>query len=110
MPATLEDLKTSLRIDGDADDTLLQHYLNAANNYVKNAVADSETGSDAFFNDDNVDDMVTTATLAIASTYYEYRSSVTCMNIRDVDPVANSIICQLQGQYALWEMNQNAKD
>lgn len=37
-PITIEDIKTSLRLDLPDDDTMIQRYINTAESYVANAV------------------------------------------------------------------------
>ncbi|MDT6981718.1 head-tail connector protein [Levilactobacillus zymae] len=97
MP-TLDDLKLSLRLDSDADDRLLNGYLNTAENYIKQAVG---TESDAFYDDASVIDLFNTAVLALASAYYNYRSSLVPTTAISIDLPVDSIIGQLRGLYDL---------
>lgn len=97
MP-TLDDLKLSLRLDGDADDRLLNGYLNTAENYIKQAVG---TESDAFYDDASVIDLFNTAVLALASAYYNYRSSLVPTTAISINLPVDSIIGQLRGLYDL---------
>ena len=47
MAVTLEDVKLYLRIDGDAEDSLLQACMAAAESYLISAVSDYETNYEA---------------------------------------------------------------
>lgn len=105
MP-TLDDLKLSLRLDGDADDMLLNGYLASAENYIKQAVG---TESDAFYDDASVIDLFNTAVLALASAYYNYRSSLVPTTAISIDLPVDSIIGQLRGLYDL-KMEANTDD
>lgn len=97
MP-TLDDLKLSLRLDSGADDKLLTGYLTAAENYIKQAVG---TELDAFYEDTSVVDLFNTAVLALASAYYNYRSSLVPTTAISVNLPVDSIIGQLRGLYDL---------
>ncbi|QMU09311.1 phage gp6-like head-tail connector protein (plasmid) [Levilactobacillus suantsaii] len=97
MP-TLDDLKLSLRLDGDADDELLTGYLNTAKSYITQAVG---TESDSFYEDASVVDLFNTAVMALASAYYNYRSSLVPTTAISVNLPVNSIIGQLRGLYDL---------
>lgn len=97
MP-TLDDLKLSLRLDGNSDDNLLTGYLAAADNYIKQAIG---TELDGFYDDDSVVDLFNTAVLALASSYYNYRSSLVPIAAVSVDLTVDSIIGQLRGLYDL---------
>lgn len=97
MP-TLDDLKLSLRLDSDADDRLLNGYLTAAENYIKQAVG---TESDAFYDDASVIDLFNAAVLALASAYYNYRSSLVPTTAISINLPVDSIIGQLRGLYDL---------
>lgn len=95
--ATLADLKLSLRIDGNEDDTLLKGYLLTAENYIKNAVA--EDASTSFWQKEDVSNLLDTASLALASTYYSNRSAITSTSINPIDLTLNAIIGSLRGKY-----------
>lgn len=112
MPASLDDLKLNLRVDGNDDDALLSRYLNAAETYVKNAVCDNlfDTDTTAFFNQTNIDNLYSSAVLALASTYYTYRSATVETTVNVVDQALNAIIGQLRGAYELWEDNNNGQE
>lgn len=97
MP-TLDDLKLSLRLDGDADDELLKGYLNTAERYIKQAVG---TELNSFYVNASVVNLFDTAVLALASSYYNYRSSLVPVAAVSVDLTVNSIIGQLRGLYDL---------
>ncbi|MFC6170358.1 head-tail connector protein [Loigolactobacillus jiayinensis] len=94
---TLDNLKLSLRIDSTADDTLLKGYLAAAQSYVKSAIGTELYG---FYEDASVVDLFNTAVLALASTYYTYRASLSAIAALPVDLTVNSIVGQLRGLYA----------
>lgn len=97
MP-TLDDLKISLRLDGAADDQLLTGYLNTAKSYIMQAVG---TESDNFYDYASVVDLFNTAVLALASSYYNYRSSLVPTTAISIDLPVDSIIGQLRGLYDL---------
>ncbi|MGY5340414.1 head-tail connector protein [Levilactobacillus spicheri] len=97
MP-TLDDLKLSLRLDGDADDELLKGYLNTAESYIKQAIG---TELDSFYEDTSVVDLFNTAVMALASAYYNYRSSLVPTTAISINLPVDSIIGQLRGIYDL---------
>lgn len=97
MP-TLDDLKLSLRLDGDADDELLKGYLNTAESYIKQAIG---TELDSFYEDASVIDLFNTAVMALASAYYNYRSSLVPTTAISINLPVDSIIGQLRGLYDL---------
>lgn len=97
MP-TLDDLKLSLRLDGDADDELLKGYLNTAESYIKQAIG---TELDSFYEDASVVDLFNTAVMALASAYYNYRSSLVPTTAISINLTVDSIIGQLRGLYDL---------
>lgn len=101
MAANLETLKSSLRIDGNDDDVLLNSYLSAAQNYVENAI--DEDLSQDFFGLDRVSDLYTTAVYALASAYYNNRSALSATTIVPVDLTLQSIIGQLRGLYDAYQ-------
>ena len=95
----LDELKQSLRLDGDADDKLLTGYLNAAKNYITQAVGD-ENSVPGFYEMEGVNDLFETAVYALAGSYWYYRTSVTSNTVNSVDLVVDSIIGQLRGLYS----------
>lgn len=97
MTVTIDDLKTSLRIDGSVDDTLLKAYQTAAETYVKNAVG---VDDDVFFEQETVAPLLDAAVIALASGYYTFRTSLSLVEAYPVDLATNSIIAQLRGVYA----------
>lgn len=110
MAVTLDDLKLNLRIDGNEDDTILQTELNAAVSFVKNAICGGDSDTDAFFERVDVAPLFNNAVLALASTYYENRASVTEIQTYTVDAPVNSIIGTLRGMYEVSEeVTDNAK-
>lgn len=96
---TLDNLKLSLRIDSTADDTLLKGYLAAAQSYVKSAIG-AESDAVGFYTSHEVINLFSTAVLALASTYYTYRASLSAIAALPVDLTVNSIVSQLRGLYA----------
>lgn len=96
---TLDNLKLSLRIDSTADDTLLKGYLAAAQSYVKSSIG-AESDAVGFYSSYEVVDLFNTAVLALASTYYTYRASLSAIAALPVDLTVNSIVSQLRGLYA----------
>jgi uncharacterized phage protein (predicted DNA packaging) len=107
MTVSKEELKTSLRIDGDADDTLLDGYLVAAENYIKNAIGVDE---DEFYQTESVASLMDVAIIALASGYYTFRTSLSLVSAFPVDLATNSIIAQLRGVYAKYLADKGAFD
>lgn len=97
--ANLNSLKLSLRIDSTADDALLKGYLLAAESYIKSAIG-SENDVTNFYSLPEVINLFNTAVLALASTYYTYRASLSAIAALPVDLTVNSIVGQLRGIYA----------
>lgn len=95
----LDDLKNSLRIDGNDDDFMLKNYLAAAGNYIKGAIG---TDNDTFYSETDVKTLYDVAVLALASSYYNYRSSAVSVSVTTVNLPVNSIIGQLRGRYDLF--------
>lgn len=98
MP-TLDELKQSLRLDGDTDDQLLTGYLNAAKSYITQAVGD-DNSVPGFYEMEGVNDLFETAVYALAGSYWYYRTSITSNTVNPVDLVVDSIIGQLRGLYS----------
>lgn len=98
MAANLETLKSSLRIDGDDDDKLLEGYLTAATSYIKQAIGD-DNSVPGFYEMEGVSDLFETAVYALAGSYWYYRTSITSSAVNPVDLVLDSIIGQLRGLY-----------
>lgn len=105
MTVTLDRLKISLRVDSAVDDDLLNGYILAATNYIKNAIG---TDDDKFYADDNISSLVDVATIALASGYYTFRTSLSLVQAFPVDLATNSIIAQLRGNYADYLAEQGA--
>ena len=111
MAVTLDDLKLNLRIDGNEDDTILQTELNAAVSFVKNAICGGDESADAFFERVDVQPLFDNAVLALASTYYENRVSVSELQTYTIDAPLNSIIGILRGIYDVSEeVDDNEKN
>jgi uncharacterized phage protein (predicted DNA packaging) len=71
--ATLEQLKAQVRADFDDEDDLLQHYLNAAEEYVRGFVPDiGDTDSPP----QPVPDTINQATLLIAAAWFDNRETI----------------------------------
>ncbi|WP_288646081.1 head-tail connector protein [uncultured Pediococcus sp.] len=98
MAVNLETLKSSLRIDGDDDDDLLNGYLSAATSYIKQAIGDDNSVT-GFYEMDGVSNLFETAVYALAGSYWYYRTSITSNAVNPVDLVVDSIIGQLRGLY-----------
>ncbi|WP_265478611.1 head-tail connector protein [Lactiplantibacillus plantarum] len=98
MSLNIQDLKNSLRIDGDQDNVLLKRYLDAATSYVKGAVGD-EADVPGFYDDVRVINNFETAVISLAGTYWTYRQSISSVSAVPIDLVLNSIIGQLRGEY-----------
>lgn len=98
MAANLETLKSSLRIDGDDDDDLLEGYLTAATSYIKQAIGD-DNSVPGFYEMEGVSNLFETAVYALAGSYWYYRTSITSNTVNPVDLVLDSIIGQLRGLY-----------
>ncbi|AHA05114.1 head-tail connector protein [Pediococcus pentosaceus] len=98
MAANLETLKSSLRIDGDDDDDLLEGYLTAATSYIKQAIGDDNIVP-GFYEMEGVSNLFETAVYALAGSYWYYRTSITSNTVNPVDLVVDSIIGQLRGLY-----------
>ena len=98
MAADLETLKSSLRIDSDDDNELLQGYLSAATSYIKQAIGDDNSVL-GFYDMEGVKDLFETAVYALAGSYWYYRTSITSNTVNPVDLVVDSIIGQLRGLY-----------
>ena len=99
MAANLETLKSSLRIDGDDDDDLLNGYLSAATSYIKQAIGDDNSVT-GFYEMDGVSNLFETAVYALAGSYWYYRTSITSNTVNPVNLVLDSIIGQLRGLYS----------
>ncbi|CAK1233609.1 hypothetical protein LMG30234_GAICNKDF_00549 [Fructobacillus fructosus] len=102
---SVDKLKLSLRIDSNADDKLLFGYSLAAENYIKNAIGYDH---DDFYTSKNVKDLFETAVIAQASAYYTFRTALSLVNSYPVEPVVDSIVSQLQAEYARFEEDLNA--
>lgn len=99
----LDDLKLSLRIDGDDDDRLLNSYINAAEVYIKTAVG----GDDEFWQQEDVIAVQKIAILALAGAYYDYRAALQDVMTYPINLTLNAIISQLRGKLALYEEGDN---
>ena len=107
MTVTLDNLKVSLRVDSTIDDNLLNGYILAATNYIKNAIG---TDDDKFYADENISSLLDVATIALASGYYTFRTSLSLVQAFPVDLATNSIIAQLRGNYADYLAEKGAFD
>lgn len=105
MLVSIDQLKLSLRIDSSADDTLLKGYSNAAESYIKNAIG---YDYDDFYTEERVAPLFETAVIALASSYYTFRTSLSLVQSYPVDVAVESIIGQLRGEYTLFEEEKNA--
>ena len=105
----------NLRIDGNEDDSLLKNELMAAQEFVRNAVCGVSSAPDLaqqFLEQDSVVPLVDNAVLALASTYYQNRESVSNLQSYEVDAPMNSIIGSLRGKWDIYceEVNDNAQN
>ena len=99
MTVNIEQFKTLMRIDIADDDAIINGYLSAAENYIKDAI-----GTDGnFYAQPAVVDRYETAVYAYAGTLYTYRISMTETRAIGMDATVNSIVGQLRGKYAEWE-------
>ncbi len=99
----LSDLKLSLRLDPDEeDDTILNRNLTAAESYIKGAIGNDDGLMEGFYELDSVKRSYEIAVIALASSYYTFRSSGMTgrvNTVNTVDMTGNSIIAQLRGKY-----------
>lgn len=96
----LNDLKLSLRLDPDEeDDTILNRNLTAAESYIKGAIGNDDGLMKGFYELDSVKNSYEIAVIALASSYYTFRSSGMTGRVNTVDMTGNSIIAQLRGKY-----------
>lgn len=99
MAVSVDDVKNVLYLDGNADDGLIQGYLDAAKQFVMGAV-----GSDnSFYQQGDVQPLFDVAVKSLAATYYQYRLALSDTQTYPVDLTVNSIIGQLRGMFALKE-------
>ena len=96
-------LKDSLRIDDSADDILLTGYLDTASSFIKNAVG----AEDSYYDDNSRFD---TAVIALASTYYTYRMTVSIGNTQPLNATMNALIGQMRGEVASLEEFKSKSD
>lgn len=97
MAVTVDDVKQVLYLDGNADDALIQGYIDAASQFVKGAIGDNE----AFYAQKSVRALYESAVKSLAATYYQYRLSLSDTQTYPIDLTVNSIIGQLRGRYGL---------
>lgn len=96
----LSDLKLSLRLDPDEeDDTILNRNLTAAESYIKGAIGNDDGLMKGFYELNSVKQSYEIAVIALASSYYTFRSSGMTGRVNTVDMTGNSIIAQLRGKY-----------
>ena len=99
MTVNIEQFKTLMRVDFADDDAIINGYLLAAENYIKDAIGTD----DDFYTQPAVVDRYDTAVYAYAGTLYTYRMSMTEIKAVTMDATVNSIVGQLRGKYAEWE-------
>ena len=97
MAVTIDDLKVVLYLDGNDEDALLQSYIGAANQFVIGAVGDEVP---AFWDDSKVIMLHDLAVKSLAASYYQYRLSLSDVQVYQIDMTVNSILGQLRGRYA----------
>ncbi|MCP9311335.1 head-tail connector protein [Lacticaseibacillus paracasei] len=94
MTVTTEDIKNSLRVQTDTDDTLIQNYITAAQDYVHNAV-DSTAAIDKLQAYSQFD----IAVAMLTEFWYQNRGAVTTASQEPPYSVV-SMIQQLRGLFA----------
>lgn len=97
MAVTIDDLKAVLYLDGNDEDTLLQSYIDAADQFVIGAVGDDVSN---FWSDSKTVALYDLAVKSLAATYYQYRLSMADTQVYQIDMTVNSILGQLRGRYA----------
>lgn len=97
MAVTIDDLKAVLYLDGNDEDALLQSYIGAANQFVIGAVGDEVP---AFWDDSKVIMLHDLAVKSLAASYYQYRLSLSDVQVYQIDMTVNSVLGQLRGRYA----------
>lgn len=105
MSITVDDIKSSLNLDGDEDNTLIQNYLTAAESYIKGAIGEDKSGT--FYAQPDVSSLFDVAVIALTGSYYTYRVALSDTQSYPVDLTLNSIIGQLRGKYSLFEEEDN---
>ena len=95
----LQVLKLSLRVDGDEDDEILNRNISAAKSYVIGAIGYDDGIMTGFYELSDIKDQFEMVVIAIASSYYTYRSAIVGNAVSEVDLVSYSIIGQLRGKY-----------
>lgn len=105
MSVTVDDIKSSLNLDGDEDNALIQNYLTAAESYIKGAIGEDKSGK--FYDQPDVAPLFGVAVIALTGSYYTYRVALSDTQSYPVDLTLNSIIGQLRGKYSLFEEVDN---
>ena len=105
MSVTVETIMSSLNLDGDEVNTLIQSYLIAAENYVKGAIGEDKSGT--FYAQPDVASLFDVAVIALTGSYYTYRVALSDTQSYPVDLTLNSVIGQLRGKYSLFEEVDN---
>ncbi|KAE9560660.1 head-tail connector protein [Companilactobacillus bobalius] len=96
----LSDLKLSLRLDPDEEeDMILNRNLIAAESYVKGAIGNDDGLMEGFYELDSVKQSYEIAVIALASSYYTFRSSGMTGRITTLFMTLDSIIAQFRGKY-----------
>lgn len=97
MAVTIDDLKAVLYLDGNDENALLQSYIAAADQFVIGAVGDEVP---TFWDDSKVTTLHDLAVKSLAASYYQYRLSLSDVQVYQIDMTVNSILGQLRGRYA----------
>lgn len=97
MAVTIDDLKAVLYLDGNDENTLLQSYIDAADQFIIGAVGDEVP---AFWEDSKVIMLHDLAVKSLAASYYQYRLNMSDVQVYQIDMTVNSILGQLRGRYA----------
>lgn len=103
MSLELEDIKLALRIDTDDDDSLLNTFMTAAQDYVKGTVG-KEEAVEGFYDENPRFD---TVVIMLTDHYYKYRTAVSDasnkLQVVEIPFGVKSLILQLKGSYA-WQL------
>lgn len=103
---SVDELKSVLYLDGDDEDDLLNSYITAADQFVRNAVGATKD----FYTELNVAPLYDLATKSLAATYYQNRLALSDTQTYPVDLTVNSVIGQLRGMSNSYEEGEQNAD
>jgi hypothetical protein len=92
--ATLEQLKAQVRAEFADEDDVLQHYLDAADKYVRGFLDVDPEAQDPPL---PVPDTVNQATLLIAASWYDTRENAVPDTLREIPFGARELLSQVRG-------------